>query len=367
MKKHLRKLIKWIVVLFTIGSALGLVLGYLSTAVSPGDNQWLPLFGLAYPFFLLLNFFFLAFWIAKRSWAFLLPLLVTGIGYSFHQQYFQILGKEAPHSEKDKSISVLSYNVRLFNLYHELDHITSRDSVLKILKSENADILCFQEFYYTAKKDGFATRDKILEELEVEYFHERYTHEFTGEQYFGVATFSRYPIVQRGEIPFESDDNNYCIYSDIDVNGDTIRVFNTHLSSIRFAHEDYTFISNLNRDRTEFERGSKRIAQRLITAYQKRDNQIAKVKSNILRSPYPVVFCGDFNDTPISYAYSSVDEVLLDSFVESGSGLGRTYNGPFPSFRIDYIWHDKRFESYNFQTLPLELSDHLPIRTNLAY
>ncbi|MFZ6052851.1 endonuclease/exonuclease/phosphatase family protein [Halocola ammonii] len=314
-----------------------------------------------------LNLLFLVIWIFKKKWIFLVPLVSVALGLSYHQHFFQILGSEKPESKLENSVSVLSYNVRLFNLYHELDHITTRDSVLKILKAESADILCFQEFYYTAKKDGFDTRNKLLEELDNSYFHERYTHEFSGERYFGVATFSRYPIVQRGEIPFESDDNNYCIYTDIDVKGDTIRVFNTHLSSIRFGEEDYRFIANLGEERQELEEGGKRIAQRLITAYKKRQAQVDKIVKNIIRSPYPVVLCGDFNDTPISYTYSVVDEVLLDAFVQSGSGLGRTYNGPFPSFRIDYIWHDKNFESYNFKTLPLELSDHLPIRVDLAY
>jgi endonuclease/exonuclease/phosphatase family metal-dependent hydrolase len=173
--------------------------------------------------------------------------------------------------------------------------------------------------------------------------------------------------VQRGEIPFESDDNNYCIYSDIDINGDTVRVFNTHLSSIRFGEEDYRFISNLTDDRQQLEEGGKRIAQRLVSAYKKRQAQVNKIMGNIIRSPYPVIFCGDFNDTPISYTYSCVDEILQDAFVQSGSGLGRTYIGPFPSFRIDYIWHDDSFESYGFKTIPLELSDHLPIRVDLVY
>ncbi|MFY7877552.1 MAG: endonuclease/exonuclease/phosphatase family protein, partial [Pirellula sp.] len=50
-----------------------------------------------------------------------------------------------------------------------------------------------------------------------------------------------------------------------------------------------------------------------------------------------VLVCGDFNDVPLSYAYHTVAADLKDAFREAGSGLERTYLGPFPSFRIDYI------------------------------
>lgn len=55
----------------------------------------------------------------------------------------------------------------------------------------------------------------------------------------------------------------------------------------------------------------------------------------------------------------------MDAFVGSGKGIGRTYIGKLPSFRIDYIFHSKDFESLNFQTLELRLSDHLPVSCEL--
>ena len=71
--------------------------------------------------------------------------------------------------------------------------------------------------------------------------------------------------------------------------------------------------------------------------------------------------CGDFNDTPSSYTYTTISKNLKDAFVETGTGFGRTYVGKFPSYRIDYILYQGELNAYDFQTLPDELSDHYPI------
>ena len=50
-----------------------------------------------------------------------------------------------------------------------------------------------------------------------------------------------------------------------------------------------------------------------------------------------MILCGDFNDTPLSYTYRQLSRKLTDSFIEKGRGIGNTYIGEFPSFRICYI------------------------------
>lgn len=64
------------------------------------------------------------------------------------------------------------------------------------------------------------------------------------------------------------------------------------------------------------------------------------------------------NDTPVSYSYGRLSRTLTDSFRRSGFGIGNTYVGKFPSFRIDYIFHDKSFDSAEYTTHPEETSDH---------
>ena len=103
------------------------------------------------------------------------------------------------------------------------------------------------------------------------------------------------------------------------------------------------------------------IIRKIKTASEMRAEQVRKIREHIDNSPSKVVVCGDFNDHPVSYSYQKIRKNLKDAFVESGRGIGRTYVGKLPSFRIDYILHSKGFNSYNFKTINFRMSDHLPV------
>jgi endonuclease/exonuclease/phosphatase family metal-dependent hydrolase len=101
------------------------------------------------------------------------------------------------------------------------------------------------------------------------------------------------------------------------------------------------------------------------TALIKRAEQAATLRAHIDECPYPVIVCGDFNDTPVSFTYRTVKGDLEDSFTQSGKGTANTYNGKLPSFRIDYIFYSPVFTSYNFEVSNLNHSDHFPISCDL--
>ncbi|MBK6641784.1 MAG: hypothetical protein IPG39_11360 [Bacteroidetes bacterium] len=82
---------------------------------------------------------------------------------------------------------------------------------------------------------------------------------------------------------------------------------------------------------------TRNILKRLKKAFIKRAAQADMISKHIGTSPYPVIVCGDFNDTSLSYTYKTISAGLLDAFRESGSGMGSTYTGPIPGLRIDYI------------------------------
>jgi endonuclease/exonuclease/phosphatase family metal-dependent hydrolase len=139
-----------------------------------------------------------------------------------------------------------------------------------------------------------------------------------------------------------------------------------HLQSIAFSKDDYKYADDLKNDvEAEDMARSKNILKRLKRAFIKRSKQADLIAASIKSCTYPVIVCGDFNDTPASYAYKTIRGNLLDSFIESGNGLGRSYIGKFPSFRIDYILHSDKFEAHDFITIREELSDHFPIVTSL--
>jgi endonuclease/exonuclease/phosphatase family metal-dependent hydrolase len=105
----------------------------------------------------------------------------------------------------------------------------------------------------------------------------------------------------------------------------------------------------------------KSLSLSLKKGFVKRANQAKVVKDHINRSPYPVIVLGDFNDTPVSYAYTKIRKGLNDSFVNSGYGAGFTYRGNYPANRIDYILYDDALINSFFEIIKVKYSDHYPI------
>lgn len=258
----------------------------------------------------------------------------------------------------------MSYNVRVFDLYNWSNNGETKNKMFDMMRKEKPDIMCLQEFFHFADKRYFNTLDTLLELQSARQVHVEYTTT-PNISHFGIATFSKHKIVDGGRIEFHEKGptpNNICIYTDIQIGNDTIRVYNMHLASIHFKKNDYKMVEQLGDIETEKQiAGAKSMFTRLHLAFKKRAKQAELIAKQIALSPYPVILCGDFNDTPFSYSYNTISSNLIDAFQESGNGIGATYNGSFPAFRIDYIMHSRDLISTNYQTIPEKLSDHYPI------
>ncbi len=340
--------------------AICLLTSYLAPHVSPESFWFIAFFGLTYPVWVVLNLLFVIYWLIQLKKRSFYSLIVIIAGWPILHSCIQFTANNSPDTSK-KLIKVMSYNVKVFDLYNWSHNLETRARIFGLIKDENPDIACFQEFFSrdSSKLDNL---DSLLKTQKAKYVHVEYTTTVKRIHHFGIATFSVYPIIAKGKIDFGYRSNNVCIYTDIKMGADTVRVYNMHLQSIAFASSDYKYVEDLQKDvETEDIENSKNIVRRLKRAFIKRAQQADLIKESIASSPYPVIVCGDFNDTPASYTYNTIATNLKDSFIESGFGFGRSYVGAFPSFRIDFILHSDRFKAYNFQTIREELSDHFPI------
>lgn len=366
--KKLRKFFKVLFIILTSTTALCLVLSYAATAVSPAKLPQLAFFGLAYPVLLGLNLLFFLFWIVIWSRWVYLPLAILLIGIPVHSRFFQFTVTPGPDAEDQQTLRIMSYNVELFGWYHWKTNIQRRNKLFDQLALHPSDIYCFQEFFYTNIPGRFDTRDTLTSLLESPHFHDYYTHEMHDVQFYGIATFSKHPIINRGVIEFPNDKNNICIFSDILVDDEIFRVYNGHLCSIRFSGEEHDYANELKSDPGVWQKSKiMQMYNRLKTAFVKRAWQAELVREHMEQSPYPIIFCGDFNDPPVSYTYSVFNGFLRDTFRSRGNGTSNTYVGNFPSFRIDYIFTSPEFEHARYMVLPDELSDHKAVWSEIYY
>jgi len=366
LKRILRKFILYANVVF----AVFLILSFLSPHLSP-EKIWFPAFlGLAYPYILLVNVFFLLGWIILKRKELLISLLAILLGWGTFSDYLSIrpfrFMKKGQYTNlvreqrrADHQVKLISFNVRGFDVYRWEDNPSTTTEIVSFIRDEDPDLLCFQEFR-SNDHAGYRERDVYdkLDHLPNRHISYAATNSNFG---YGIATFSHYPIIHSGRVPLEYK-YSICIYSDILMDQDTIRVYNCHLQSVNLDSEQYQILDSL-----KFRYDDQQIAEikdisgRLRDAFIKRAAQADIIAAHLSHCPYPVIICGDFNDTPVSYTYRTIKNGLQDAFAESGWGLGRTYNGKFPSFRIDYILHSESIEALYFSREKIMLSDHFPI------
>ncbi len=339
---------------------LSLLLSYFAKYVSPQVFWPLAFLGIAWPILVALNLVFSLYWFAQLRAMGLWSILAILLGFNTFFSNIQFFSKQEKPNGND--IKVMSYNCMLFDLYNWYHNADSRNKIFEILDDESPDILCLQEFYTSEETNDFHNADTLVKFLKAKNIHTEFTTTLRGNDHWGVATLSKYPIINKGKIDFKTRANNVCIFTDVLIGKDTVRIYNMHLASIRFSNKDYKFVDDvINAEDTEELEGSKSILRLLKRGFKNRAIQADLVAEHMAKCTYKKIVCGDFNDTPSSYAYRTIKSNMQDAFVESGSGIGKTYAGKFPALRIDYIFSDQSFDVYNYQRMKATFTDHYPI------
>ena len=356
--------LKWIMILINIMAVLALVLVKIGSLVSP-DTLLLPAYtSLALLPFIIINIGFVLFWSILRKWTFLLSLLALLIFSSTVKSIFPINFHKGKIDTNRQKISILTYNT--MNTGNLKEHREDDPNpVVKYILDSQADIVCLQEM--AVSENTHQLQEKDFNRIFKSYPFKFVTYKLNRwNMHVGMAVLSKYPIINKKRINYDSA-FNLSVYSDIAIGKDTIRLINNHLESNRITSQDMQRTSKLKDDFDSGELGSvtKYLSSKLSVAYKKRAMQVDLIAEIMKKSPYKLIVCGDFNDVPASYAYTTLKGNLKDAFKETGNGLGWTFHQSFYRFRIDYIMYDKAFQSANYKTGHLDASDHYPIQTDL--
>jgi endonuclease/exonuclease/phosphatase family metal-dependent hydrolase len=351
-------------------AVVALLLSNIAGTISPDRLWFLAFLGLAHIPLLLINILFIFLWVFMlRKWV-LGSLLAVLVSWGHIGTHFRFRSNEAEVLSSD-TLKIMSFNVRLFDLYQwkTKQKYKTRSRIFRLIKEQNPDVMCFQEYYSNPEK-GFDVRDTMNHLDLLNYNFVASFKSLEGLKEWGMAIFCRYPLFNKQRVPFANSINNYFQYADFRKGNDTIRVFNIHFESLHFGQEDYLFMNDIGNQYTEkeniIEKGQ-RIFMKIGNAFTRRAEQVETVRRYVASSPYPVVLCGDFNDTPASFVYNRLTSELKDSFCECGSGLSGTYPNLFFPMRIDYILHSiDSFRAFRYNVINEDLSDHLPITATLV-
>ena len=225
----------------------------------------------------------------------------------------------------------MTYNVRLFDYFNWTKDKNTHSRIFDFIYRQQPDILCIQEFYLD-KKDHFPTMDTLVSSNRINHAHiKNYRDNQTEGRFWGMATFTSYPIINKGVIDFASSFGNRCLFTDVLIENDTVRIYNIHLQSIRIGEDQYQFLDQIMLTQSmagipmkDLYNDLKLLIYRMAHGFIQRGKQADLVAKHIKQCPYPKIICGDFNDTSTSYAYQTLINGLSDTFVESGSGFANT-------------------------------------------
>lgn len=350
-------LVRFIWQILTLVAAVGwifLLIAAFSNRISPLSHSYVPFFGLFFPVILTFNLAFFGLWLLFRKWKqVLVTLVVFAIcGGAIHTYYpIHIPTKKVPAD----CIKLMTYNVMSFGYLGS--HTKSKPHpILQYVIEQDPDIVCFQEY------DPFWLKEQTIRKV-----LKRWPYASTKQA--DLMVFSKYPISSVRRLPIDSRYNGACIM-ELDIRGRKVTLINNHLESNKISSDERDGYYDLTKDpdKQKLENFTHMMFQRLKPAYQVRATQAHVVAQAIRenRNPY-IIVCGDFNDTPISYAYRTIKGDLKDAFVESGSGMGISFNRYRFLFRIDYIFHSKNMKSYRSTVGRLKTSDHYPVCTYLQF
>ena len=123
-------------IVFVVNSlaAFLLLISYLLPYVPPKSFATLSVLSLGVPLLISLNIIFFIYWLLQVKKQMLLSLVVLLLGWSYLGALYKF--SSSKKIEEPGNLSVMSFNVRLFNKYNWKPNKTTREDIVDLLKKE---------------------------------------------------------------------------------------------------------------------------------------------------------------------------------------------------------------------------------------
>lgn len=330
---------------------LAMIFCMLCPLVSPDKFVWLSFFGLAFWPILFFNvlMFVILLLLKSRKTVFIsiisIALSLPGLQKSFSTK----------NTNSDEgNVKIMTYNIAMFRSI--TDNAKSAElvekDIVEMINSQNPDVVCLQESgRWNDDKAG-----KFCEKINCKYFF------FDNSDIGTEIIFSKYPL---------EDDDFTDAFNKINygvaklVKGGSVGKFYVecvHLKSFMINDDEIAYVTDAKNYIENSETVGKSLVKKLILGFENRTSESKFIVDNLPDRDNPLIICGDFNDTPLSYTYHKMSKTgMSDAFLKAGNGIGKTYCGRLPLLRIDYLWTNDLIVPMTFEVLKFKQSDHYPV------
>ncbi|HZY78427.1 MAG TPA: endonuclease/exonuclease/phosphatase family protein [Cyclobacteriaceae bacterium] len=324
------------------------VICYGSVLIPP-DFFWPAIYlAFAIPVVIAINICVLITLMIVRSKLLLFPLITLVLATPFILSTISIHKKEVPAN----SLSILSFNAHLFREHHNYSKFTL-ESINWVVDDES-DIKCIQEYSTNSQWRNLDVNGQLKDKG-----YERFTFKATlpdTQHDLGMGIFSRYPMIDSGIVWEDKGSLNAGLFADIRIGTDTIRIYNVHLASMNLELAQYKNTDN-------YLAKMRLLLEKLKYGSIQRSEEIRTLLEHAASSPYRVIVCGDFNETPYGYNYRLINSRLSNVFEKAGNGFGFTYNSKMFFLRIDHQFAGDNIEPVSYSVdRSLKQSDHFPTK-----
>lgn len=353
-KKAVSKLFYYTSVALTFALAGVTITGAFAGHVPPESSTLIPFIGLLLSGLLLINLAAAIYWGIRRRFWIVIPLIAIAANWQYLGRIFQ--PPFPAEKGNGRTLKIATYNVDSFG--NEQSGYSCKE-IAKYMEEHQVHIVCLQEFaanrYFTADsiRNTFANWQYVIIPQAPDSI-----------SILQIALFSKYPVKDSKLITYP-DSRNCSMWCDLDVDGQTVRVFNNHLQTTEVSQNKRRLERELAKN--ELTGREEAVARQLLEGlnenFRKRAAQAKTLEQLIRTTPYPILVCGDFNSLPSSYTYSTVKgDNLQDGFQTCGHGYMYTFRYFKRLLRIDYIFHSKEFKGVDYYSPDLDLcSDHNPV------
>jgi len=342
------KILRRVLFLGNVLLSVATICSYFSPFVNPDFSVLFLFLGLTYSGQLVLHMIFAVCWLfirPRHMWMSVLILTLELVWFHHVVNFHLDLNQE----ESNKSITVATYNMQFSIDLVDASGNEEKEFINFLRLQDDIEVLCVQEL-------GWRSQYYIDRHMHFPYRH------MSESSY--VAIYSKYPIINNGNLSDEFSGANDCIWADLIFYQDTIRIYNTHLESNRHDGQTPTKI-----DQDSPSEPPKLELFGILNHYQsyttKREEQAHIIRDHQREVSYRSIILGDFNDVPLSKTYRTLSHNLNDTFRKRGKGIGTTLKSIAPGLRIDYILTSKAWEIVNHQISKGAFSDHHMVHAKL--